>query len=32
LWLLIPGSVVPAIVIRLFGIKQSRTVLEQVSA
>jgi MFS transporter, putative metabolite:H+ symporter len=31
LWLLIPGSLVPAIVIRVFGIKQSRIVLEQVS-
>ncbi len=31
LWLLIPGSLVPAFVIRAFGIKQSRTVLEQVS-
>jgi MFS family permease len=31
LWLLIPGSLIPAIVIRTFGIKQSRTVLEQVS-
>jgi MFS family permease len=32
LWILIPGSVIPALVIRFFGIKQSRTVLEHVSA
>jgi len=31
LWLLIPGSVLPAVLIRLFGIKQSHAVLEQVS-
>jgi MFS family permease len=31
LWLLIPGSLVPAFMIRTFGIKQSRAVLEQVS-
>ena len=31
LWLLIPGSLIPAIVIRTFGVKQSRVVLEQVS-
>jgi hypothetical protein len=31
-WLLIPGSLIPAIVIRTFGVKQSRVVLEQVSA
>jgi heme exporter protein D len=30
-WLLIPGSLIPAIVIRIFGVKQSRVVLEQVS-
>ena len=30
-WLLIPGSLIPAIVIRTFGVKQSRVVLEQVS-
>jgi MFS family permease len=32
LWLLIPGSLVPAIVIRTFGIKQAGVVLEHVSA
>lgn len=32
LWLFIPGSLVPAIVIRVFGVKQSRAVLEHVSA
>jgi MFS family permease len=31
LWAIIPGALVPAIVIRTFGIKQSRTTLEQVS-
>jgi putative MFS transporter len=31
LWLLIPGSLIPAFVIRTFGIKQSRAILEQVS-
>jgi MFS family permease len=31
LWAIIPGALVPAIVIRAFGIKQSRTTLEQVS-
>jgi MFS family permease len=31
LWALIPGALIPAIVIRGFGIKQSRIVLEQVS-
>jgi hypothetical protein len=31
LWILIPGSVVPALLIRTGGIKQSRAVLEQVS-
>jgi MFS family permease len=31
LWLLIPGSLVPAFVIRTFGIRQSRAILEQVS-
>jgi hypothetical protein len=27
----LPGSLIPAIVIRRFGVKQSRVVLEQVS-
>ena len=31
LWLLVPGSLIPAIVIKTFGIKQSRVILEQVS-
>ena len=31
LWLLVPGALIPAFVIRTFGIKQSREVLEQVS-
>jgi MFS family permease len=31
LWVIIPGAVVPAIVIRTFGIRQSGAVLEQVS-
>jgi putative MFS transporter len=31
LWALIPGALIPAIVIRTLGIKQSRIVLEQVS-
>lgn len=31
LWLLLPGSLLPAFVIRTFGIRQSRAVLEQVS-
>jgi MFS family permease len=31
LWLLIPGALIPAIVIRTFGIKQARAILEQVS-
>jgi MFS family permease len=31
LWLLIPGSLIPAFLIRGFGVKQSRIVLEQVS-
>lgn len=31
LWVIIPGALIPAIVIRTFGIKQSHTVLEQVS-
>jgi len=31
LWLLIPGALIPAFVIRAFGIKQSGVVLEQVS-
>jgi hypothetical protein len=31
LWLLIPGSLIPAIVIRTFGVKQSGVVLEEVS-
>jgi MFS family permease len=31
LWVIIPGAVVPAIVIRMFGIRQSGVVLEQVS-
>jgi MFS family permease len=32
LWILIPGSIVPALVIRCFGVTQSHSVLEQVSA
>ncbi len=31
LWIVIPGSIVPAILIRGYGINQSRAVLEQVS-
>jgi MFS family permease len=31
LWLLLPGSLLPAFIIRAFGIKQSGAVLEQVS-
>jgi MFS transporter, putative metabolite:H+ symporter len=31
LWVIIPGALLPAIVIRLFGIRQSGVVLEQVS-
>ena len=31
LWLLVPGSLLPAFVIRTFGVKQSRAILEQVS-
>ncbi len=31
LWLLLPGSLIPAFVIRVFGVKQSGAVLEQVS-
>lgn len=31
LWVVIPGALIPAIVIRTFGIRQARTTLEQVS-
>jgi len=31
LWIVIPGSLLPALLIRCFGIRQSRAVLEQVS-
>ncbi|MBV8118831.1 MAG: MFS transporter [Alphaproteobacteria bacterium] len=31
LWILIPGALVPAVLIRIFGIKQAGVVLEQVS-
>jgi MFS family permease len=31
LWIVVPGSLVPALLIRGFGIRQSRAVLEQVS-
>jgi MFS family permease len=31
LWILIPGALVPALLIRIFGIKQAGVVLEQVS-
>jgi MFS family permease len=31
LWVLVPGSLIPAFVIRTFGVKQSRAILEQVS-
>jgi MFS family permease len=31
LWLLLPGSLIPALLIRAFGVKQSGVVLEQVS-
>ncbi|HEY1799054.1 MAG TPA: hypothetical protein VGG57_23270 [Stellaceae bacterium] len=31
LWILIPGSIIPALLIRTSGIKQARAVLEQVS-
>jgi MFS family permease len=31
LWIVVPGSLLPALLIRFFGIRQSRAVLEQVS-
>jgi hypothetical protein len=31
LWIVIPGAIVPALLIRGFGIRQQRAVLEQVS-
>ena len=32
LWILIPGALVPVLLIRIFGIKQTGVVLEQVSS
>jgi len=31
LWIIVPGAIVPAVMIRVLGIRQSRAVLEQVS-
>ncbi|MBS0642124.1 MAG: hypothetical protein JSS43_19835, partial [Proteobacteria bacterium] len=31
LWIVVPGAIVPALMIRTLGIKQARAVLEQVS-